>query len=185
MHEPFASSLGTTGLLKHLEIALSSVQKFNDISNPENEAADLVEKLNDLIDVTSSLDDVATRERRGSSIYLKSVSATDLVHLHSICACTATLIHGCNDDIESLHSSLGEILHTRSAIGYVTTENRLGNQAWYDETYQILNLYADILRILYLAINLLYRKNDTDEDGNLSSEAASHSSSLQYRIALV
>ena len=185
MEEPFASSLGTTGLLKHLKIALVTVEKFNDISEPETRAADLLEQLKDLVAITTSLDDLAAGERRGSSIHLKSSSVTDLLHLHTICECTSEIVSGCDNDIESLHSSLEEILRARHDVGYLTPENRLDQQAWFDDIYQILQLNADVLQILCVAINLLYHKNDTNYDGNLSNEAATYASTLQYRIALV
>ncbi|TAQ86299.1 hypothetical protein B7494_g5375 [Chlorociboria aeruginascens] len=183
MYEPWVSHLGTASLLKHLEIAEYSVEKFNDVSIPEPHATDLLEQIKDVIAVTFSLDDLATRERRNSSpTHPERLSAGDLVHLHSVCGSTATLTQECVEFIEPLRSRLDYI---RSVIGNGTINSQLGSQGWYRETYEGLKLRAEVLRILFSAINLLHHKNDSDEDGHLSAEATSFASILKYQIVWV
>lgn len=187
MYEPFASSVGTANLLKHLESSQSLVEKFNDVSNPEPKGIDLLEQLKDLIAVTASLDDLATKERRNSSAHLKYLSPSDLVHLHAICSSTATLTRECSEHLEPLQSGLEDLLHDRDSASarFKLSEDLLGEQAWYDETYQALRLRTEVLQVLLAAINVLQYKNDVDEDGNLSSTARSFATTLPYRIALV
>ena len=185
MYEPFASNLGTASLLKHLDGARRSIEKFNNVSSLEPEATDLLEQIKDLFAVTALLDDLATKERRNSSAHLTPLSAADLVHLHSVCGSTATMTQECVEFIEPLQSSLEDIIRERDIIGCAAAESRLGSQAWYDETYEGLKLRTEVLRVLFSAINLLRHKNDTDEDGSLSAEAWSFASTLQYQIALV
>jgi tetratricopeptide (TPR) repeat protein len=179
MYEPFVNNLGTASLLEHLERARRSIEKFNDVSNPEREAIDLLEQLKDLIAVTTSIDDLATRERRTSSTRLKRLSAADLVHLQSVYDNTAIITQECVEFIEPLRPRLEDI------IGFATADSRLGAQSWYNEIYLGLKLRTEVLRVLFSGINLLLLKNDTDEDGQLSPEGRSFASTLQYQIALV
>jgi len=82
----------------------------------------------------------------------------------------------CTMFIRTLQSSLKGISQERIAAGYITPESRLGNQAWYSGTCQALKLQAEVLRTLFLAINLLHHKNNADENGKLSAEARLFSS---------
>ncbi|KAF4628455.1 hypothetical protein G7Y89_g9692 [Cudoniella acicularis] len=184
MYEPFANNLGTASLLKHLNGARRSVEKLNDASSLESEVTDLLEQIKDLIAVTASLDDLATAERRFSKPS-SPLSAVDLVHLHSVCGSTATLTQECVEFVELLHSGLEDVIREREIIGWATTDSRLGSQPWYNELYEALKLRTEVLQVLLLAINLLRYKNDTDDDGNLSAEARSYASRLQYQIVLV
>jgi len=186
MSEPFVNSvngLGTASLLRDLGIVQSCLERF-DISSPESEAIDLLVQIKDLVDVTALLDGLATRERRNPSAQRKSLSASDLVHLHSVCSSAAAITQECAGIIGPLQSNLKRIAHERD-VGYTTPESRLGDQAWYDETYQALKLRTEVLRVVFSSINLLHHKNDTDEDGHLSAEARSSASTLHYWIALV
>lgn len=178
------SSLGTAHLLVDLNAAQRSLETFNALS-PELEATDLLEQVKDLVNITASINDLAIRSRRNSSSYLESLSASDLVHLHSVLVGTASVIEECTMFIRAVQSSLKDVSQERNAVGYVTPESRLRNQAWYNETYQALKLQTEILRLLFSAINLLHHKNDTDEHGKLSAEARSFASTLHYQIELV
>jgi hypothetical protein len=182
MHEPFASNLGTSSLLKHLDLAYSAVEKFNSVSDSEPEAMDLLEQITDLVVATVSLDDLATRERRNSSAYRTRLSAADLLHLRSVCSSTATVTQECLEFIEPLRSRLEDV---RGIMGSATAENRLESQDWYFETYEGLKLRTEVLRVLFSAISVLLHKNDTDEDGQLSNAALSSASALRYQIGVV
>jgi hypothetical protein len=182
MHEPFASNLGTASLLKHLDLAHTAVEKFNDVLDPEPEATDLLEQIADLVVATVSLDDLATRERRNSSANRSHLSAADRLHLRSVCSSTATMTQECVEFIQPLRSRLEDI---RGIMGSATVESRLESQDWYQETYEGLKLRTEVLRVLFSAINVLLHKNDTDEDGQLSNAALSSASALQYQIGVV
>jgi len=182
MDEPFASSLGTASLLKYLDGAHRAVERFNNVSNPESEATDLLEQITDLIVATVSLDDLAKRERRYSSPHLPHLSPADLLHLQSVCSRTATMTQECVEFIEPLRSRLEDV---RGIMGSATAESHLKNQAWYQETYEGLRLRTEVLRVLFSALNVLLHKNDTDEAGQLSKEALSSASALQYQIGVV
>ncbi|KAF2799625.1 hypothetical protein K505DRAFT_265415 [Melanomma pulvis-pyrius CBS 109.77] len=187
MYEPVASRLGTANLLNCLDGVLSLIEQFNKVPTPDPKGIELLEQVKDLVAVTTSLDDLATSERRNCSARLKSLSAADLVHLNRICSSTAELTQECPDFLDPLKSSLEVLLHERDtdAASFTSSEDLLGEQAWYDETYKALKLRTEVLQVLLAAINVLQYKNDTDDDGNLSAEARSFSTTLPYRIALV
>ena len=187
MYGTFANSvnsLGTASLSRDLNGVQQSLESL-DGSNLEQEATDLLEEIKDLVDINSSLNKLATRERRNPSVYPGSASASDLVHLQSVLDGIAATIEECAVFARAIQSSLNDITHERDAVGYTTHETRLGNQSWYDETCQALKLRTELLKALFSAINVLQHKNETDENGNLSSEARSFASTLQYQIALV
>jgi hypothetical protein len=46
-----------------------------------------------------------------------------------------------------------------------------------------MRLQTEALQVLLAAINLLYQKNDRDEDGNMPNGARSLASTLQYQLA--
>ena len=187
MYAPFANSvnsLGTASLSRDLDGVQRSLERLNG-SDPEQEATDLLEEIKDLVDINASLHELATRERRNPSLYPGSASPSDLVHLQSVFDGTSAITEECTVFARAIQSSLNDIVHERDAVGYTTRETMLRNQSWYDETCQALKLRAELLRALFSAINVLQHKNETDENGNLSSEARSFASTLQYQIALV
>ena len=187
MSDPFAhsiNSLGTVGLLNDLDGAQRLLEGLNS-SSSEVEATDLLEQIKDLLDITASLNGLATRERRKPSPYLGLFSASDLVNLQSVVSNATTIIEECSMFARALQSSLKDIAHERDAVGYATPESHLRNQAWYDETYQALKLRTEVLRVLFSAINLLHLKNDRKDDDDISAEARSLASTLHYQIALV
>ncbi|KAL2024434.1 hypothetical protein VTK56DRAFT_8245 [Thermocarpiscus australiensis] len=184
MGEPFASSIGTANLLRHLDNVNTLLERYNTISGPEPRATDLLEQVKDLAAVTSELDNISVRERRRSA-HLRSFSAADLVQLHSVCNCAAEVIQECIEFVEPLRSSVEDILHEQESLGYTAAAHRLGDQAWYDDIFEALKIRTDILQILFSAISLLHQKNDGDEDGNLPAEARSLASKLQYQIAFI
>ena len=187
MSESFAhspDSLGTTGLLSDLDGVQRCLVTLN-ASNPETEVANLLEQIEDLLDVTASLNSLATKERRSPSVYPGAHSASDLIHLQSVVSGATTITEECSVFSRALESSLNAIARERDTIGYVTSENQLGNQAWYHETYEALKLRTEILRILLSAIDLLHRKNDRDQEDNLSAETRSLASTLHYQITLI
>jgi hypothetical protein len=187
MYGPFANSvnsLGTASLLRDLDGVQQCLESLHG-SDPEQEATDLLEEIKDLVDINASLNKLATKERRNPSLYLGSASASDIVHLQSVLDGVAVTIEECTVFAGAIQSSLKDIAHERAAVGFTTRETRLGNQSWYDDTCQALKLRTEVLKALLSAINVLQHKNETDENGNLSSEARSLASTLQYQIALV
>ena len=178
------NSLGAGSLLKDLQAALSALEKLN-ISVVEPEVTSLVEQIEDLIDIVRSFDHLATKERRHPSVHLKFHSANGLLHLQSVLDSTAAIIDECTLFIRPLQSSLEVIAHDRRVAGYTTTESRLENQAWYDETYQALALLAEVLRALFTAIDLLHYQHDTDENAQSLEARSSTSTQLHFQIGLV
>ena len=187
MYGSFANSvksLGTVSLSKDLDGVQQSLESL-DASNPEQEATDLLEQIKDLVDINASLNKLVIRERRNPSFHPGSASASDLVHLQSVLDGIAATIEECTVFAKAIRSSLNDVTHERDAVGYLMDEARLENQSWYDETCQALKLRTEVLKALFSAINVLQHKNETDENGNLSSETRSFASTLQYQIALV
>lgn len=134
--DPFAhsvNSLGTAGFLNDLDGSKRSLEALN-ASGSESEVTDLLEQSKDLVDITASLNNLATKERRNPSAHSGALSASDLVHLQSVVGGTATIIEDCSMLIEALQSSLDNIAHERNAVGYAAPESQLRNQAWYEET---------------------------------------------------
>jgi len=177
LYNTFATNLGTANLLKILLTARISVEKIL-----EPEAIDLLEPIKDLTVVTSSFHELASKERRNPSSQLTLLSSTDQFHLHSIIGSTSTMIQGCLELINHLQTWVADfnIIYERN-----TTKPLLADQGWFEEISQVLPLHTEILQILLSAANLLYSKNDTDDDGNLSAEAGSLSSTLNHQIALI
>ena len=179
-----ANSLGTASLSRDLDGVQQCLENL-DGSNPEQEATDLLEEIKDLVDINASLNRLATKERRKPSVYPGPASASDLVHLQAVLDGIAATIEECTVFARAIQSSLNDVAHERGVDGYMTRETRLGNQSWYYETCQALKLRTEVLKALLSAVNVLQHKNDIDENGNLSSEARSFASTLQYQIALV
>ena len=144
MYGSLASNFGTAGLRKSLEETLNSIEKFNDVDHLRPEETDLLEQIEDLLDVTISLDNLATRRRR-NLVPTRSFSATDLLHLETLSGNVATITQECMDISDTLQSSLKDIIHGRD----ITTEIRLSEQDWYDEIYQALKLGQKLFEPCY------------------------------------
>jgi DNA-binding phage protein len=83
MNDTYAKSFGTASLLKHLRKVETSIEDF--INNSlEPEATDLLEQIKDLVAVTTSLNELATKARRQSAEYQRVLSAVDDDNLQSI-----------------------------------------------------------------------------------------------------
>jgi len=144
MYGSLASNFGTAGLRKSLEETLNSIEKFNDVDHLRPEETDLLEQIEDLLDVTISLDNLATRRRR-NLVPTRSFSATDLLRLETLSGNVATITQECMDISDTLQSSLKDIIHGRD----ITTEIRLSEQDWYDEIYQALKLGQKLFEPCY------------------------------------
>jgi hypothetical protein len=184
MGEAFANGLGTSNLLRHLDNVTASLEGYNTISGPEPSATDLLEQIKDLVAVTSELDNLSVRERRRYS-QSASLSAADLVQLHTVCNCTVEVTQECVGFVEPLQSSVQDILRERDSLGYTPDGHRLGDQDWYDDICEALRIRTGVLQILLSATYLLLHKNDKDDAGELSTEAWSLASKLQYQIAFI
>lgn len=182
--ESTVNSLGTATLLQDLDSAKRVLEDLS-ASGSELEVTDLHEQLKDLIEITASIHELSTSRRRNYSATPGLLSASDLVHLRPVLYGAATTTEECTVFVGALRSSLTGIAQERSRIGYTTPESRLRNQTWYSETYQALKLRTEVLRLLSSAINLLYHKHDTDENGRLSATARNFASTLHYQITLV
>jgi len=177
-------SLGAGYLLKDLQATLGVLEKIN-VSGAEPEVASLVEQVSDLIDIVHSFDHLATKERRHPSVHLKFRSPNALLHLQAVLDSTAAIIDECTPFVRPLQSSLEALKHERDVAGYIGTENRLENQAWYGETYQALRLLTELLRALFTAIDLLQYQDDTDEDTQSFKTRSSTATQLHFQIGLV
>ncbi|KAF2096176.1 hypothetical protein NA57DRAFT_78947 [Rhizodiscina lignyota] len=186
MYDVFAHNFGTAVLLKHLTDVRSSVEKLINL-NSEPEATNLLEQIKDLIAVTTSIDDLATQERRKSSEYLRLLSPKDHVYLQSVNSSTAAIVQDCVELIEPLRGGLDDLRSTREreAVEIIYQDSRLAEFGWFRETFQDLQLRTAVLQVMLSAMNFLRHKNDTDEEGNISAEARSLASMLQYEIASV
>lgn len=185
MFAPLADNIGTANLLEFLKRLRDCIERFNDIPSPEANAIELLEQIKDLVAVTRSIDDLATRERRYSSLRRNTLTAADTIHLQSVYTSTRHLVQDCIELIESFHPAVEDVIKDRNRIGYAAPETQLTGRPWYEEAYDALKLYAEVFRMLFSSITLLHNKNDTSEDGILSAEATISASTLQYQTALV
>ena len=177
------SSLGAGSLLRDLHAALSALEKLN-TPGAEPEVTRLIEQVGDLVDVVRSFDLLATKERRHPSVQLEYRSADGLLHLQSVLDSTAAITDECTLYVRPLQSYLEVIAHERDVAGYITTESRLDNQAWHDETYQALRLLTEILRALFTAIDLLRYQHDTNRSPQMLEARSSTSTQLHFQIGL-
>ena len=187
MNEPSPSSLGTANLLNRLDGVIGLVEKFNDTPHPDPKGIEIRQQLQDLIAITTDLDDLATATRRNPSLSLTSLTETDLIHLRRIFSSISEITKECLVFLRPLKSTLEDILREKNTDFpiLISREDPLERRPWYNETYQALQLRTEILHILLTAIHVLQHKNDTDDGGNLSTEARSLSTTLPYRIAVV
>jgi hypothetical protein len=176
--------LGAGNLLRDLQDTLSILEKIN-VSGAEPEVASLVEQVSDLIDIVQEFDHLATQERRHPSVHLKVRSPSALLHLQAVLDSTATIIHECTPFVRPLRSSLEAFKHDRDVAGYLSSENHLENQAWYEETYTALRLLAELLRALFTATDLLQYQDITDEDPQSLKARSSTATKLHFQIGLV
>jgi hypothetical protein len=179
-------NLGAGSLLKSVQITRQLLENLN-ISSSEPEVARVVELVSDLIDIVQSFEKLATKERRHPSIHLnfRSQNASSLLHLRAILDSTSAIIDECRPFVRLLQPSLEALNHQRNVTGYVETQNRLENQAWYVETYQALSLFTELLRTLFTAINLLQYQDDIDEDTQSLKARSATATQLHYEITLV
>jgi len=178
------NNLGTGSLLRDLLAARSAFEKLH-ISTTEPEVARLIEQIDDLIDIVSSFDNLATKERRHPSVHLTLRSANGLLHLQSVLDSTAAILDECTVFIRLLQSSPKIVGRERDTADYLTPERRLEGQAWYEETCQVLRLLTEILRALFTAIDLLHHQHDTDENAQSFEARSSTSTQLHFQIGLV
>ncbi|KAI0122394.1 hypothetical protein F4814DRAFT_458068 [Daldinia grandis] len=169
------NSLSMAILLSRLKSIQALLERLSG-ANSESEMMNLLEQVKDLIDITSTLDDLATRERRNPLLILQPLSESDQLHLCRICTETAVIMNEFIELLESLESILKESNHY---------ESHLRGEKWYDETSQAWKLRTEVLRMLFSAITLLYHKNNTDENGNLSAETKTFAYRIDYQISLI
>ncbi|KAI2630921.1 hypothetical protein GGR54DRAFT_176744 [Hypoxylon sp. NC1633] len=186
MDELQASTLGTaaTILLGYLKKACNSVERLNDIPNPEPEGITLLEQVKDLFAVTESIDDIATKKRRYSSARSNAPSATDLVHLPLVFRSASEVTQKCIGYVEILHSAVEEMIRERDKTGFLIPE-RLATQPWYEDMHGVLKLHTEVLQMLFSSIVVLQSKNRSSDDGNLSAEASDSASTLQYQTVMI
>jgi hypothetical protein len=180
----FFNSLGASNLLKDLKTTSGVLEKIN-VSGAESEATSLAEQLSDLIDIVHSFDQLATKERRHPSVHLKFRSPNAILHLQAVLDSTAVILDECNPFVRPLQSSLEALQHERDVAGYIGTESHLGNQAWYEETYQALRFLTELLRALFTAIDLLQYQDDADEDTQSLKARSSTATQLHFQLGLV
>ncbi|KAI1777835.1 hypothetical protein F4818DRAFT_326973 [Hypoxylon cercidicola] len=184
MFAPLADNLGTANLLELLKRLRDCIERFNDVPSPEAKAIEFLEQIKDLIAVTRSIDDLATKQRR-YSLRRNTLTAADAIHLQSVYTSTRHLTQDYIELIEHFHPAVEDVIKERDSIGYATPETELTGRPWYEEAYNASKLYAEVFRMLFSCITLLQYKNDTGEDGNLSAEAITSASTLQYQAVLV
>lgn len=156
-------NLGAGILLKDLHATRGTLGSL-DVSGSEPELTSLAEQVSDLIDIVSLFDQLATKERRHPSVHIKFRSPNTLLHLRAVLDSTVATIYECYPFVRPLQSSLETIKRERTDLGYITHENSLETQPWYDETYQAIRVLAELLRALFTAIDLLQYQDDPDED---------------------
>ncbi|KAK0630686.1 hypothetical protein B0T17DRAFT_487610, partial [Bombardia bombarda] len=108
-----------------------------------------------------------------------------MISFHSVCGSIGTINQECTESLEPLQCSIRDLIRERDNIGYTPPGSELGNQDWYHDIFDTLKIRTEALRVLFSALNLLYRKNDKDEEGNATAEAQSLASTLQYQIAFL
>jgi hypothetical protein len=185
MFEPFANHLGLPSLLDHLDEVLTAAKKLNALSSTKAEGADLLQLLKDHINIVTSLNDLATRERRRASPRVRSLSEADLIQLQQVCISTAAIAQECIEFLGILQPQLEAILNARETHQYLI-DGSLEDQIWYDEVFRDIRLRADVIRILDLAIVHLCRDPAAGTSHNSPNTpetgSPSHLSTLNYYI---
>jgi hypothetical protein len=176
------TSLGTAALLQHLDGVLASIQRLAAEQPPDPKTTQFVEQIKDLVAITSSLDDTATSGRR-QLIHSLVLSEGDIIQLQRLASGVTTAVQECTGSIDTLQSTLLDLVRERDSNPYFPGKVALGKQDWYNDLLHTMRLQTEALRLLLSAINLLYQKNDLDEDGHVSLAARSLSSTLQYQLA--
>lgn len=177
-------SLGAGNLLKDLKATLKLLEKIN-VSGAEPEVASLVEQVSDLVDIVQSFDHLATKERRHPSTHLSLRSATAVLHLQAVLDSTSAIFDECTPFVRPLQANLETLIQERDISGNKWTENRLENQTWFEEIYQALRLFTELLRALFTALDLLQYQDDNDEDPQSLKARSAIATQLHFQIGLV
>jgi hypothetical protein len=181
MLDLLGASFGTAALLQQLDGVLASIQRLAAEQPPDPKTAEFVERIKDLVAITSSLDETATSGRR-QPVHSPVLSEGDILQLQRLASGVTTVVQGCTESIGMLQSTLLDLVRERDSNPYFPGKVALGNQDWYKELLRTTRLQTEALRLLLSAINLLYQKNDLDEDGHVPSAARSLASTLQHQL---
>ncbi|KAI1768962.1 TPR-like protein [Hypoxylon sp. FL1150] len=119
---------------------------FNDIPSPEAKVIELLEHIKDLVAATQSIDDLATKERRNSSVSRNTLTPADAIHLQSVYSGIQHLAQDCIEVIEHFHPQWK--MSSRSGTGSAI-------------------LYGEVFRMLFSSIILLHINGTSgDEEAN-------------------
>jgi hypothetical protein len=176
------ASFGTAALLQHLDGVLTSIQRLAGEQPPDSKTTEFAEQIKDFVAITSSLDDTTTSRRR-QPFHSQALSEGDIIQLQRLSSSVTTIVQECTESIDILQSALLDLIREKDSNPYFPAKVSLGNQDWYEEWLHIMRLQTEALQVLLSATNLLYQKNDLDEDGHMPSETRSLASTLQYQIA--
>lgn len=176
-------SLGASTLLRGLHATVKILERIN-ISGSESEVAALAEQVSDLVAIVHSFEDLATQERRHASVQLRVRSPVAIIHLRTVLDSTAAIIHECAPFVRPLQSSLGAFDHEGNAARSTGIEYHLEEQPWYEETYQALRLFAEVLRALYTAIELLQFQEDFDEETQSPKTRSFIATQLYFQLSV-
>jgi hypothetical protein len=182
MQNLLGASFGTATLLQHLEGVLTSIQRLTGEQPPDPKTTEFVEQIKDLVGITSSLDDTTTSRRRQPS-HPQALSEADIIQLQRLARSVTTIVQECTESMDILQSTLLDLSREKDSNPYFPAKVALGNQDWYEEWLCTMRLQTEALQVLLAAVNLLYQKNDRDEDGHMPNEARSLASTLQYQLA--
>lgn len=184
MGGPSANRVGTAYLLSYLDNVQGLLERYNADSAREPRAIDLLEQIKDLSAITSDFDAISVSKGRRLA-QIGALSTANLVQLQSVCNSAADVTQECSEFVGPLQSGLLHILRDRDNRGHVSPTPRLGEQTWYDEIFEALEIRTDVLQMLFCSVNLLHHKNDRDAEGNLPTETRSLASKLQCQIAFI
>jgi hypothetical protein len=177
-----AASFGTAALLQHLDGVLASIQRLSSEQPPDSKTTEFVEQIKDLVAITTSLDDITTSRRR-QPLHSQALSEGDIIQLQRLASSVTTIVQECTESIDILQSALLDLIVEKESNPYFPGKVALGSQDWYEEWLRTMGLQTEALQVLLSAINLLYQKNDLDEDGHIPNEARQLASTLQYQLA--
>jgi hypothetical protein len=178
------ASFGTATLLQHLEGVLTSIRMLAGNPPLDSKTTEFVKQIEELVAITSSLDDTTTSSRR-QPYHTGAWAEGDIILLQRLTRCMTTVVQEFTEFAGILQSAVGDLSKEKISNPFSPEKAALSNQDWFEEWLQTTRLQTEALQALLSAFNLIYQKNDLDDEGHMPVEAQSLASTLNYRLALL
>ncbi|PSN64408.1 hypothetical protein BS50DRAFT_622987 [Corynespora cassiicola Philippines] len=176
--------LGTGHFLKAVQAALKILENIY-ASDSDPEVASFVDQLSDLVHIVHSFHDLATKGRRQLPVRIEFRWENTLNHLESVLDGTRAIISECTPVIRPLQSSLEALRIERQSLGYIDANTRLKNQSWYQDIYDALKIFTELLRVLFAGVDLLRYQDAANEDGQVLETRSLTAKQLSLQISKV